>query len=564
MQRKNKCVLALSSLLAWVGVLATAAPPVHAASTHEKKCDKVGRFRLFLASEGVAKEYHEWKVLEAGKDYKAFGVVQWNDLKMLKPPAMGGDLKYTDFTINSLNWKVVTKHKDGSITWTPNCSRLKKGHVRISMKSNFCDRHALVEYFKVDCSKGETGKQLAAWSAYEQIGYLRAKAYGWKYISFKPDKDGGFYSHATALKRMPVYAHGGLVQVKKGGKYGYADAKTGALKIPFKYTDGQASFFHGRAMVKDATGWNWIDTNGKQVISGKPYANVSIFSGGIAAVSKDNKRFGFIDTDGKPITKFKYTGYKGASWKGFAFVTDGKGAGFIDKRGKEVIPLVYTNAYPIPYADRAVVEKNGRWGIVDMRHRFIVPLKYDDARPYAGGSGDPTHRMFARLKKGDKWAYVKHDGSFLTEFQFREAGAFNARGSEAKVVKVEWNGNKPRRVSGVVDNFGRVSWKDGTTSASTASSGSRTSSGKGQAGPTTLTITNNLPSKRNTKYGWVRLVFDGGTIANKTLSRSQSMTIDCKRVRAVYAARGDSTNRGKKLFSVKGRCGKTVRLSDVW
>jgi hypothetical protein len=81
---------------------------------------------------------------------------------------------------------------------------------------------------------------------------------------------------------------------------------------------------------------------------------------------------------------------------------------------------------------------------------------------------------------------------------------------------------------------------------------------------TIITIKNDLSEAQNSKYGHVKLVFDGGSMVTKTLSRNHTMEIDCSKVKGVYVGNEANTNKGKLLFSTSGNCGNTIKLSSVW
>ncbi len=78
-------------------------------------------------------------------------------------------------------------------------------------------------------------------------------------------------------------------------------------------------------------------------------------------------------------------------------------------------------------------------------------------------------------------------------------------------------------------------------------------------------ILNDLKPDQVSKYNDVRLVFDNSQIVSKSLSRGQSMEVDCDDV-VVHAGVLGSTDSKKvrKLFETKGKCGETIKLSDYW
>lgn len=81
---------------------------------------------------------------------------------------------------------------------------------------------------------------------------------------------------------------------------------------------------------------------------------------------------------------------------------------------------------------------------------------------------------------------------------------------------------------------------------------------------TKIIIKNDLSADQNTKYGWVKLVFDGGSRATTTLQRGHTLEIDCEDVKGVHVGNQQNTAPGKLLFKTSGNCGKTLNLSSYW
>lgn len=109
--------------------------------------------------------------------------------------------------------------------------------------------------------------------------------------------------------------------------------------------------------------------------------------------------------------------------------------------------------------------------------------------------------------------------------------------------------------------------EDNSSNSSTSSSSSASVSNDGGSSDY-ITIINDLSPDQQTKYGNVRLVFRGGRTASTSVSRGDhnAITIDCG-TKAMFKAVDDNStkiNESLKLIDLEGRCGQTIRLSEVW
>lgn len=212
--------------------------------------------------------------------------------------------------------------------------------------------------------------------------YSEVEINGKKGILYKTGKE------ICPLKYNQVYSekNDGLFLVMTD-KYGFIDS-TGKEIIPLIYSTANP-FNSGRAFVEINEKKFFINNKGKEVINAKLYDETNTnFSEGLCGVFK-NKKWGFIDINGKLIVPFKYDNIDPLRG-GFALVniggkyeTVGQGDqvmggkwGFIDKTGKEVIPLIYNAAKE--FSDGLAAIKSGeKWGFIDGTGKIIIPIIYN-------------------------------------------------------------------------------------------------------------------------------------------------------------------------------------------
>ncbi len=163
----------------------------------------------------------------------------------------------------------------------------------------------------------------------------------------------------------------GLVPIKIGDKWGYLSNK-GKVAIQAKY-DEVSDFNGGFAVVKSGANYWVVNTKGEQIGITAPGAlEVKSFTEGLAPYRGPDKTFGYIGTDGKVAiqSKFESVGYfhGGLAWA----KTLDKKVGYINPKGD-----------------------------------WVIQPTFD-----AGKDFDPESGL-ARIKNGDKWAYVKTTGEIM-------------------------------------------------------------------------------------------------------------------------------------------------------
>lgn len=136
-----------------------------------------------------------------------------------------------------------------------------------------------------------------------------------------------------------------LVQNRKG-MYGYINSK-GKTVIPFNYKSG-TDFSEGLAGVQNSKGkWAFIDKKGNTILAFK-YDNVSNFSEGLAIVYNDKGEIGYINKKGELVIGYRkymraFPFKEGIALVGIKDNTDTQGKyGYIDRQGKMLTKFEFT------------------------------------------------------------------------------------------------------------------------------------------------------------------------------------------------------------------------------
>ncbi len=232
----------------------------------------------------------------------------------------------------------------------------------------------------------------------------------------------------------------GLIPIRQGEKWGYLNAQ-GKLAIPAKY-DHVTGFSSGHAVATLNKNFIVLNTSGEESPVESSVVDVKEFAESLAPYRAADKKFGYIDGNGKIAVraKFESVGYfvGGLAW---AKSTDDQ-VGFIDKSGEWVIQPQFTTAKEFdPSTGLARVKKGDTWGYVNKSGEFInvkdtdlwsdfseglaegrkggkvgfynaqgewvIQPQFDGSRAFKNG--------YAAVKKGDKWGMIDKNGKIVIE-----------------------------------------------------------------------------------------------------------------------------------------------------
>lgn len=206
----------------------------------------------------------------------------------------------------------------------------------------------------------------------------------------------------------------GLIPVKIGEKYGFADAEGGLVVFP--RFEGASDFSEGLAPVREGGKWGYIDRAGAFRIAPK-FDRAENFSEGLAAVC--------FDADGPEKPSKLERLMSGLEEK----------CGYVDRAGGLVIEPRFHAAgkfsgglAPVRVGRLERVlgadPEAGKWGYVDKTGRVALPLQYDNATEFSEG--------LAAVRVGKKVGYIDASGALVIRPRFEWASEF--RGGLALVA----------------------------------------------------------------------------------------------------------------------------------
>ncbi len=208
------------------------------------------------------------------------------------------------------------------------------------------------------------------------------------------------------------------IAMKKNGRMGIMDTKTGKEIVPFIYKD-ISNYFEGLVRVSKNNKAGFLDHEGNAVVP-CIYDSVYDFSEGFAAVCKDDL-WGYIDHEGKELTPCIYEDAYMFFPGGNAPVKRNGLWGFIDKTGKEIVPCVYYDLefVELMYKGSDFVSKDpagkSKWGVIDTKGNEIIPCHYasysirteTSLKHFLPCHEDSTQQLIYVVKRTGRFAIVR-------------------------------------------------------------------------------------------------------------------------------------------------------------
>ncbi|WP_298425526.1 WG repeat-containing protein [uncultured Kordia sp.] len=188
-------------------------------------------------------------------------------------------------------------------------------------------------------------------------------------------------------KKIMLDAHGLKIN-KRRGEY---------IAISNHVKEGLISFKINKDNYPIRTGV--FNTKGKLIFKLKEFSQIHEFNNGIAlAISKDNKKAGYINKYGKIIIPFKFS--KATNFtNGYAKVQDAntKKYGIINEKGEYVIKPEYTFISDKYYSNEFIVacKTVGKCGYLDIQGNVTIDLKYYSVGDFSEGIA----MVYDRIKK---------------------------------------------------------------------------------------------------------------------------------------------------------------------
>lgn len=230
----------------------------------------------------------------------------------------------------------------------------------------------------------------------------------------------------------------------KPNKWGFVN-ENNKIMIPFEY-DFVNPFENGLAYAKN-NGKEFFITK-KNLKLTEDYDEAGIFTFGLAPVSK-NKKWGFIDENGKLVIPLIYDEADYFTKNGLSAVKRNAKSGFINQQGKEIIPVIYEMVKAEQLDDVVIVRKNYKWAFFDNFGRQLTDFLYTDVqRAWKGDDTTFFENGPASVKINGKYIFLnKNLYPAFSNLSFDSATSFDSN-RNAIVMK---NGK-----FGILKNDGKI------------------------------------------------------------------------------------------------------------
>ncbi|MDR1704189.1 MAG: WG repeat-containing protein [Clostridiales bacterium] len=241
-------------------------------------------------------------------------------------------------------------------------------------------------------------------------------------IDYKPyviDKTGNQVFYFNNLYVVSSFSEGlaAFTTSHYPSKFGYIDTY-GNEVIPCIY-DGAGAFSNGIAVVNVIAGdglsfsQSIIDKNGIMAFPLKENMYIGDFIDGLARVTSNKGKHGFINKNGEEIVPPIYD-YASSFNGGFATVQLDDKYGIINSNGEIVVPIIY-DSIPFGIHDGlAAAELNGKSGYIDKDGNVVIPFVYDVVQNYHFISN--FSYGFAAVRIKGKWGFIDKTGKEVTSF----------------------------------------------------------------------------------------------------------------------------------------------------
>lgn len=153
-----------------------------------------------------------------------------------------------------------------------------------------------------------------------------------------------------------------------------------------------------------------------------------------------DKRFGYIDNEGKMVISLQFSQARGFSPDGLAAVKRGRHWGFIDFQGKlriapqfEAVSDFAGGLAAFKYSKWYWLQ--AKWGYLNYQGKIVIEPQFNQAFSFSEG--------LALVRVGFLWGYINTEGVMMIEPQFEEAGNFKSGFARVK-FNTKWGYINPQ------------------------------------------------------------------------------------------------------------------------
>ncbi|MBE6214654.1 MAG: WG repeat-containing protein [Bacteroidales bacterium] len=256
------------------------------------------------------------------------------------------------------------------------------------------------------------------------------------------------------------------------GKYGFV--QNGNVVIPYIY-EYASDFNDGLAVVCKSSKFGFIDRTGQTVIPFEYKNSHAIgFSEGVCGVTRNGKKWFFIDKSGNRISDKEYSCIMPYKSGMAAVYIDDNTAVFVDKSGRQVIDAEF--AYAETFHDGIAVagkldSSRSRliYGFIDTKGNWLSNSFYDEIHSEIGKSPFETSGI-VMVRKGNRTGYVNRQMQFFESLDRAVASSLQSESNAYKkifdfecgkfyrITHTDWRTEKNRNPELIVELSIELAW----------------------------------------------------------------------------------------------------------
>ncbi|MEC5144761.1 WG repeat-containing protein [Chitinophaga sp. 212800010-3] len=183
--------------------------------------------------------------------------------------------------------------------------------------------------------------------------------------------------------------HPHLFKIRKAGRWGWGEIKTGRILQAPVYDDVDRSYVMDNVVeITKGTHKGLAREDGTVLVppSYKNFEALRFENASFFVYEEDNGKLGIMDSNGKAITKAIYDKCERGLSTGTFMVAVKDQWGLADSTGKELLPPEYEAIKA--YGSAAIVSRNGKEGIINEAGKLIVPVEYNEIHAYNNTNGE--------------------------------------------------------------------------------------------------------------------------------------------------------------------------------
>lgn len=262
--------------------------------------------------------------------------------------------------------------------------------------------------------------------------------YGWEYID-----DDGYTIISDNYQKADVFSEYAAIVDENGNPY-FVDQEGNIVISGLNLSDVNddieeitefRDYSDDLILARSNKGWGFYNSKTYELVYGH-FEDAAYYSNGVAAVTRDGKKWALLGSDGSEITGYDYNSivsdYKGCICRtNIIFAEKERNYYLINNEGQPVSKQHYGRVKAFNDNTLAAVNKEGKWLFVNGDGEEKDLGSFQEAESFSNG--------LAAVKNNGMWGYIDMEGNLVVDYQFEEARPMSPYGAAfVKVSSGKW------------------------------------------------------------------------------------------------------------------------------